>query len=144
MIVKDRQMIDFKKFISINYSRKFAQMIKKAGKSRIYRVGQQAGDPEKGQTVLDVKSKPFRLQIQERATMQFMSKGLQDGDTGKSPRCISNSKEVVGMEKWLTTRYGLVCPDISEANSLYCDLGITNRNLNGRRARHTDTHSHKP
>lgn len=54
-------MTDFKKFISINYSRKFAQMIKGAGKSRIYRVGQQAGDPEKGRTVLDVKSKPFRL-----------------------------------------------------------------------------------
>lgn len=47
--------------------------------------------------------------------MQFMSKGLQDGDTGKSPCCISNSKEVVGIEKWLLTRYGLVWPDISEA-----------------------------
>lgn len=33
-------MIDFKKFISINYSEKFVQMIKEAGKFRINRVGQ--------------------------------------------------------------------------------------------------------
>lgn len=79
-------------------------MIKKTVKSKNHRSRQQAGDPEKGQTVLDVKSKALQAIDQERATMQFMSKGLQDGDTGKSPRCISNSKEVVGMEKWLTTR----------------------------------------
>ena len=77
-------MIDFKKFISTNYSKKFAQMIKEAGKSRIYRVGQQAGVPEKGQSCMSSQRpsgyrsrkeqqcssclKAFRMETQERPT----------------------------------------------------------------------------